>query len=101
MDKTSQEQFDLLVVQEPESLSTEQLGFLMARRSYMNAEQKKRFANEIELHEEGKLFPSADKPVSEMNLKELKAHAKALGLEVKKGAKEADILAMIEEASAE
>lgn len=100
MDEQSQAMFDQIVELDADAISQDQLAFLMARRSYMNAEQKKRWANEIDLHEEGKLFV-ADLPVAEMNLKQLKAKASELGLEVKKGAKLEDVRALVEGALAE
>lgn len=53
MDKDSQAIFDSILAMDKANLSTEQLGFLMARRSYMNDEQRKRYADEIKAHEGG------------------------------------------------
>lgn len=56
MDTLSQAKFDELIDLDIDSMSQEELAFLMARRSYMNAPQRERFAKTIKLHEEGKLF---------------------------------------------
>lgn len=60
MDKTSQETLAVILQREPESLSRDEMEFVMARRSYLSNEDKKRFAHEIELHEEGKLFEARE-----------------------------------------
>lgn len=61
MDKLSQETFDAIIEMDKDSLTEDQLAFLMARRPYMNDVQRTRFAKEIKLHEDGKLFaPKGD-----------------------------------------
>lgn len=56
MDTISQAKFDELIDLDIDAMSQEELGFLMARRSYMNAVQTERFAKVIKLHEAGKLL---------------------------------------------
>lgn len=56
MDTQTQEMFDTIVAMDKDNLTKEQLGFLMARRDYMNDALKARYASEIKLHEAGKLF---------------------------------------------
>ncbi len=56
MDTQTQEMFDTIVAMDKDNLTKEQLGFLMARRDYMNDTLKARYASEIKLHEAGKLF---------------------------------------------
>lgn len=75
MDTESQKVFDQLVQMDQETLSDDQKGFLMARRSYFNDEQKKRYAGMIKLHEEGKLL-STEVALEDMSLAQLKAEAK-------------------------
>jgi hypothetical protein len=53
MDQKSKELFDAIIEMDQESLNEEQAGFLMARRGYMNDEQRKRYAKMIEKHEAG------------------------------------------------
>ena len=65
MDKLSQEMFDSLIEMDKDSLSEEQLAFLMARRPYMNDVQRTRFAKEIKLHEDGKLFAPKEEAESD------------------------------------
>lgn len=66
MDKQSQEMFDSLIEMDKDSLSEEQLAFLMARRPYMNDVQRTRFVKEIKLHEDGKLLtPKVEAEVDE------------------------------------
>lgn len=47
------------------SLSDDQLGFVMARRSYLNDADRARFADEIKAHEAGKLFSAPSEEVEE------------------------------------
>lgn len=51
MDEKSQETFNEILRKDQESLSTEEREFLMARRSYLNDADRKRFADIIEEHE--------------------------------------------------
>lgn len=99
MDKQSQKKFDALIKVNKSALNRAELEFLMARRDYMTDEQKKMFADEIDAHESGELFP-VEKNLEEMNEKELKAYAKSNKIDVKglKGAEE--ILGAIREAEA-
>ncbi len=54
MDEESKKMLEVIMSKSQEDLSTEERGFLMARRSYLNDEQKKRYADMIEEHEGGK-----------------------------------------------
>lgn len=65
MDTLTQEKFNELIDLDIDSMSEEELAFLMARRSYMNAPQKERFAKTIKLHEDGKLFKKGKKEEDE------------------------------------
>lgn len=85
MDSKSQEMFDAIIAMDKDSLSREQLGFLMARRGYMNDEQRKRYAELIKKHEAGTLFKDEDEDESNLNtlsLASLKALAKEEGVVV-------------------
>jgi len=97
MDTKSKETLDMILSMDKDTLTEDQLAFVMARRGYLNDEQRKRFADEIELHEEGKLFNQPEKPVAEMSLKELKAKAKSLDIKAERGWKEADFIEAINE----
>ena len=86
MDQASKEMFDELIAMDQESLSDEQKGFLMARRSYFNDEQRKRYSKMIELHEAGKLFGAKEEDendLSTLKLPALKKIAEAEGVDVK------------------
>ena len=86
MDSKSQEMFDAIIAMDKDSLSDEQKGFLMARRGYMNDEQRKRYADMIKLHEEGKLFGATEEDMSDLktlSVATLKEVAKEEGVDVK------------------
>ncbi len=86
MDSKTQELFDQIVSMDQDSMTDEQKGFLMARRGYMNDEQRKRYAGMIKLHEDGKLFPAPEEDESDLetlSLKKLTAIAKAEKVDVK------------------
>jgi len=51
MDKTTQEVFDSILALDKDTLTEEQRGFLMARRSYFNDEQRARYKDLIADHE--------------------------------------------------
>lgn len=72
MDTQTQEMFDTIVAMDKDNLTKEQLGFLMARRDYMNDALKARYASEIKLHEAGKLFVEATATAEEAPVKEKK-----------------------------
>jgi hypothetical protein len=98
MDTKSQELFDKIISMDQETLTDEQKGFLMARRDYMNDEQRKRYADMIELHEKGELFTV---PLEKMSVAQLKAEAKKRKVSIT-GLKTAEeILSAIEEAEQE
>jgi hypothetical protein len=97
MDKESQKVFDQIVSMDQESLSDEQKGFLMARRSYMNDEQRKRYAGMIKLHEDGKLFVK-EVALEDMDLKQLKAEAKKRKVSITGLKTEEEIIEALQEA---
>lgn len=104
MDKASQELFDQIIAMDKEALSTEQIGFLMARRSYLNDEQRKRYADMIKLHEKGELLPSPEGQkvaLGDMNLKQLKAEAKKREVDISGLKTEKEIIKAIEDAEDE
>lgn len=70
MDTISQAKFDELIDLDIDAMSEVELGFLMARRSYMNAVQKERFSKVIKLHEDGKLFKKAKPTTKEADVDE-------------------------------
>lgn len=94
MDPKTQEMFDTIIAMDQDSLTNEQKGFLMARRSYFNDEQRKRYADMIKLHEAGKLLvddtEEDENDLSTLSLASLKKVAKDEGVDVKglKSAKE-------------
>lgn len=84
MDSESKALFDEIVAKDQESLTRPEAEFLMARRSYMNDADKKRYADMIKKHEAGELFPAeegADADLSKLSLKQLKKLAKEKGVE--------------------
>lgn len=99
MDNQSKETLETILAKDKDSLSTEELGFLMARRSYLNDADTARYADLIKKHEKGELFStSSDKDLGEMTLKELKAVAKAEGVDIKGLKTEGEIIDAITEA---
>lgn len=80
MDIQSQEVFDTILKKDKDSLSMEEIGFLMARRSYLNDADRARYADLIKKHEKGELFPvkEEEEALGSMTLKQLKALAKEL-----------------------
>lgn len=102
MDQQSQEILEVILGKDKDRLSTEELGFLMARRGYLNDEQRARYADLINKHEKGKLFSSdEDTDLGSMTLKELKAVAKAEGVDIKGLKTEGEIIDAINEARGE
>lgn len=86
MDSQSQEMFNGLLALDKDSLSLEQKQFLMARRPYFNDEQRKRYADIIKQHEDGKLVAEVEEnedDLKTLSLKKLQALAKAEKVEVK------------------
>jgi len=85
MDTKTQEMFDELIAMDQEVLNDDQKRFLMARRSYFNDEQRKRYASMIKLHEDGELFESKEdlSDLSTLSLKTLKKVAEEEGVDVK------------------
>ena len=51
LDTQSKETLDIILSKDQASLSTEEEAFLLARRSYLNDEQLKRYASLIKAHE--------------------------------------------------
>lgn len=85
MDTTTKETLDVILSRDKNTLSREELGFVMARRSYLNDVDQKRFAEEIKLHEKGELFPVVEEGEDDldgMKLAELKQLAKDYKLTV-------------------
>lgn len=83
MDKESKALFDEIIAKDQESLTRPEAEFLMARRSYMNDADKKRYADMIKKHEAGELFPAEvgeGEDLSKLPLKTLKAMAKEKGI---------------------
>lgn len=86
MDADSQKIFDEILLKDQDSLSEGEVQFLMARRSYLNDEQRKRYASLIAAHEKavksGKAGKSAD-GLDEMKLPALKKLAEKEEVEIK------------------
>lgn len=102
MDQLSKETLDIILSKDKDTLSSEELGFLMARRSYLNDEQRSRYADLIKKHEKGELISSnEDTDLGSMTLKELKAVAKAEGVDIKGLKTESEIIDAINEARGE
>jgi hypothetical protein len=102
MDTQSKEMLEAILAKSKDSLSTEELGFLMARRSYLNDADTARYADLIKKHEKGELFStSSEKDLGEMSLKELKAIAKDEEIDITGLKKESDIIDAINEARGE
>jgi len=97
MDPKSQETFDRIVSLDPESLTDQDRDFLRARRSYLTPAQEKAFAGVLDSEGDA---PS-EKPLAKMNLAELTAKAKELGVEVAEGATKAEVKEAIEAKIAE
>lgn len=101
MDHESQVMFDEIIALDKDALSEEQKGFLMARRSYFNDEQRKRYADMIKLHESGKLLESdsdEDVALGDMTVAQLKAEAKKREVDVEGLTTKKDLLKAIEDA---
>lgn len=81
MDQATKEVFDRIIEKDKDSLSEDERGFLMARRSYLNEEQRARYADMIEEHEAN--IGKEEVPLEEMNLKQLKAEAKKRDIDIK------------------
>lgn len=102
MDEQAKEILATILEKDKERLSTEELGFLMARRSYLNDEQRSRYADLIKKHEKGELFSTEENTdLGSMTLKELKAVAKAEGVNITGLKKESEIIDAINEARGE
>lgn len=101
MDQETQAMFDQIVEMDQNSLDDTQKGFLMARRSYMNDEQRKRYADMIKLHEAGKLFEApedAEVALGDMTVPQLKAEAKKREVDITGLKTGKEILKAIEDA---
>ena len=84
MDSESKALFEEIVKKDQDSLTRPEAEFLMARRSYMNDADRKRYADMIKKHEAGELFPeeaSGEVDLSTLSLKQLKKIAKDKGVE--------------------
>lgn len=78
--------FETILAKDQASLTDDEKGFLMARRSYMNDDQKKRYAEMIDLHEKGELFSAPvedENDLKSLSLARLKEIAKVENVEVK------------------
>lgn len=87
---------DTILSKDKDSLSTEELAFVMARRQFLNDEQRKRFAEELKKHEAGKLFKTDEidlENLEGMPMATLAKIAKQLKI---KGVKDLDKDALIE-----
>lgn len=86
MDEKSKEILQAILEADKDTLSKEQLGFVMARRGYLNDEQKKRFEKEIKLHEKGELFKDEEEGenLESLSLAKLLKKAKELGIKTNK-----------------
>lgn len=104
MDLQSKETLEIILQKDKASLTTEELGFLMARRSYLNEEQRAKYADLIKKHEAGSLFEDEagdSEDLSSMTLKQLKAVAKAEEVDIKGLKTESEIIDAINEARGE
>ena len=85
MDTESKEILEAILAKDKNTLSRDELAFVMARRSYLNDVDQKRFGDEIKLHEKGELFPVIEEggdDLDGMKLAELKQLAKDMKLTV-------------------
>lgn len=96
MDQITKETLETILAKDKDALSEEERQFLMARRSYLNDEQRERYADMIEAHEAG--IGEEEVPLEEMNLKQLKAEAKKRGVDIKGLKTEEEILEAIQSA---
>ncbi len=84
MDAESTKILNEILAGDKDTMSEEAMHFVMARRSYLNDEQRKRFEKEIKLHEAGKLFPFNKEEEGDglegMSMKDLAKKAKELGI---------------------
>ena len=82
----TQEVLNFILSLDIEELSDDQKEFLMARRSYLNAEQKTKYSKLIKLHEEGKLVTKDEDEsnLESLSLAKLKKIAKDEGVDIKK-----------------
>jgi hypothetical protein len=96
MDLNSRIEFERILALGPDSISESEIAFLRARRSYLTEEQKAVFAAVLDAEESGE----AEKPLAEMNRRELAKIAKGLGVDQKQFPEDADLIAAIEEARA-
>lgn len=100
MDAQTQEMFDTIIAADKDTLNDQQREFLMARREYMNDDQRKRYADMIEDHEANIGKSGKEVPLSKMKLDELKAKAEALGIDGFEDMKKDELVEAIEEATA-
>lgn len=104
MDAKSQEIFDEIIKIDQAGLSEDQKAFLMARRSYLNDEQRKRYADLIKSHEKGELLaPKKGQEIAlgDMNLKQIKEEAARREVDITGLKTTKEILAAIEDAEQE
>lgn len=107
MDTFSQETLAEILKMDKANLTEDQLAFVMARRSYLNDADQARFAEEIKLHEAGKLFGGsanldevADEDLEDLKVADLKKIADKLEIEGSKDMKKPELIEAIKEARA-
>lgn len=101
MDAKSQETLAVILSKDKDTLLESEVQFLMARRSYLNDEDKKRYADLIKAHESGKKASgSAGDGLDSMNAADLKALAAEEGVDITGLRKNADIVEAIRAARA-
>lgn len=111
MDTQTQEMFDTIIAQDKDTLNVQQQEFLMARREYMNDAQRERYADMIKAHEAGikkgakkedsnEKKDEDEKPLSKMNVEELKAKAEELEIDGFEDMKKDELVEAIKEATA-
>lgn len=97
MDLETQKQFDEIVAMDQNTLNDQQKGFLMARRSYLNDEQRKRYA---EMIEEAEGSEETEGGLESLTVAKLKAVAKEEEIDVTGLTTKADLVEAITEARA-
>lgn len=104
-DKELNKAFNLILARADDGLADEEdVAFLKSRRDYLTDEQLVRGTGmnyaEIEAEIEANASGSAEKPLAKMTVAELTAKAEELELELTGDEKKADLIALIEEATA-
>lgn len=97
MDQASKEILEEILRKDKNSITEGEKQFLLARRGYLNDEQRERFADLIEAHE-ASLGESGD-GLDDMKPAELKALAEERGVDLTGLTRKADIIAAIRAAA--